>query len=67
MRRPPRFAPFLITGGLVGLLVGVLLGVLGHPDSRYDVTAALAFLGLICAALGVLVGGVVAVLVDKRS
>lgn len=65
-RRTPRFTAFLITGGIVGLLIGVLASILGHPDNRYDATAALAFLGLICASLGGLVGGIVAVLLDKR-
>jgi hypothetical protein len=66
VRRTPRFTAFLATGGVVGLLVGVVAGVVGHPDTRYDTAAALGFLGLICASLGVLVGGVVAVLLDKR-
>ena len=66
VRRRPNFAAFLITGGLVGLIVGFLLSAFGQPDARYDASAALGFLGLICAALGVLAGGVIAVLLDKR-
>jgi hypothetical protein len=66
VRRTPKYAAFLITGGCVGLLVGFLLS-LRHPDPRYDASAALGFLGLIFAGVGVLVGGIIAVLVDKRS
>jgi len=65
--RSPRFARFLITGGIIGLLIGILLSLVGHPDARYDTSAALGFLGLVCAALGVLVGGAIAVLLDRRS
>lgn len=65
-RRPPRFAAFLFTGGIVGLLIGLSLSLFGHPDTRYDDWVTLGFLGLICAALGVLAGGVVAALLDKR-
>lgn len=65
--RSPRFTRFLITGGVVGLLIGVLLSLVGHPDARYDASAALGFLGLVCAGLGVLVGGIIAVLLDRRS
>ena len=65
--REPNFAAFLITGGLVGLLIGVFLGVFGRDDPRYDASTAVGFLGLLCAALGVLVGGIIAVLLDRRS
>ena len=65
--RPPKFRAFLLTGGLAGLLVGVFLGVSGPEDPRYDTSAAVGFLGLLCAALGVLAGGLVAVLLDRRS
>lgn len=67
MSRQPRFTSFLVTGGVVGLLVGVFLSLGGHPDTRYDLATALGFLGLICALLGVLAGGVIAVLLDRRS
>ena len=65
--RTPNFPAFLITGGLVGLLTGVFLGVVGPDDGRYAVSAAVGFLGLLCAGLGVLAGGIVAVLLDRRS
>ena len=63
----PRFRAFLLTGGLAGLLLGVFLGVFGPDDPRYSTSAAVGFLGLLCAALGVLAGGLVAVLLDRRS
>lgn len=66
-RRSPRFTAFLLTGGIVGLLIGLFLSVNGHPDNRYDAAAVLGFLGLICAGLGVLAGGIIAVLLDRRD
>ena len=65
--RTPNFRVFLISGGLVGLLIGFLVSVFGPAASRYDASATLGFLGLVCAGLGVLVGGIIAVLVDTRS
>jgi hypothetical protein len=65
-RRTPNFTAFLFTGGLVGLLIGLFLSVAGPGDPRYDASAAVGFLGLICAGLGVLGGGIIAVLLDKR-
>jgi hypothetical protein len=66
VRRQPNFTAFLITGGLVGLLTGFFLSVFGPGEASYDASAVLGFLGLICAGLGVLVGGIIAVLLDKR-
>jgi len=64
--RTPNFLPFLVTGGLVGLLIGFLVSVFGPAADRYDASATLGFLGLICAGLGALVGGIVAVLIERR-
>jgi hypothetical protein len=66
IRRAPNIPAFLLTGGLVGLVLGILLAVMGHDDTRYDVPAALAFFGLIGAAFGVLIGGIIAVLLDRK-
>ena len=65
--RTPNFTAFLITGGLVGLLIGFFLGVFGRDDARYDTSSAVGYLGLFFAALGVLAGGIIAVLLDRRS
>ena len=67
VRSTPNVRAFLATGGLLGLLVGVFLSVTGPVDTRYDASAALGFLALIFAGLGVLAGGVIAVLLDRRS
>ncbi len=64
--RSPNFLAFLISGGLVGLLIGFLIAFFGPAADRYDASATLGFVGLICATLGVLVGGVIAVLFDRR-
>jgi len=66
VRRSPNFTAFLITGALIGLVIGFLLS-LRNPDPRYDASAAVGYLGLMCAGLGMLVGGLIAVLLDRRS
>jgi len=66
VRKTPKFTAFLLTGALAGLLIGFFLSVIGPVDVRYDGSAALGFLGLIGAGLGMLVGGIIAVLLDKR-
>lgn len=66
VRSAPRFTAFLLTGAVAGLLIGFLLSVAGPVATSYDTSAVLGFLGLIFAGLGMLVGGVVAVLLDRR-
>jgi hypothetical protein len=66
VRSAPKFMAFLLTGGLAGLLIGFLLSVIGPVDASYDATAVLGFLGLIFAGLGMLVGAIIAVLLDRR-
>ena len=54
-------------GGLLGFLAGFALSVFGPGDPSYDGSAALGFLGLVGAGLGLLAGGLVAVLLDRRA
>jgi hypothetical protein len=67
VRKRPNFPAFLLTGGLAGLLIGFFLSVIGPVDARYDASAVLGFLGLVFAGLGLLAGGIIAVLLDKRA
>ena len=66
-RRAPRIGPFLVTGGVLGLLVGVVLSVVGSATAQYSAGRVLGFLGVGCAALGVLLAGIVFILLDRRS
>jgi len=66
VRRKPNFTAFLLTGGLAGLVIGLCVSVAGRVDARYDASVALGFLGLIGAGLGILVGGAIAVVLDRR-
>jgi len=67
VRRTPSFTAFLLTGAATGLLVGFAISVLGPGDTRYGDVATLGFLGLVCAGAGLLLGGLVAVLLDRRT
>jgi hypothetical protein len=64
-RSAPKFTAFLLTGAVAGLLIGCLLSVIGPVDTSYDASSVLGFLGLIFAGLGMLVGGIVAVLLER--
>jgi len=67
VRRTPNFSAFLLTGGAIGLLAGFALSIFGGGDTRYDDVSTLGFLGLVCGGAGVLLGGLVAVLIDRRA
>jgi hypothetical protein len=66
IRRAANIPAFLLTGGVIGLVLGVLAGMFGNDDARYGAGAAVAYLGLGGAALGVLAGGILAVLLDRK-
>ncbi|WP_137122125.1 hypothetical protein [Segeticoccus rhizosphaerae] len=67
IRRAPNIVPFLATGALLGLLVGVAIALIGPANPGYSTMTLVGLFGVIFAALGLLVAGIVLVVVDKRS
>lgn len=65
-RRSPNFKRFIITGALLGFLVGFAAAVFGDPAPSYMAGSQLGYLGVMGAALGALVAGLVGVLVDRN-
>ena len=65
-RRSPNFKRFIITGALLGFLVGFIAAVFGDPAPSYMAGSQLGYLGVMGAALGALVAGLVGVLVDRN-
>ena len=65
-RRTPNIKRFLITGVVLGFLAGAAVAVIGDPTPSYAASSQLGYLGVMGAALGVLLAGVVAVLLDRR-
>jgi hypothetical protein len=66
-RRAPKFRAFLLTGAVIGFVIGLLLSLSGAPVPNYGAVQVVGFLGLGCAAVGALLGGIIAVLLDRRS
>ena len=64
-RRNPRYASFLVTGGLVGLLVTIAV-VLGPGADAERRRALIFYLGILLIGIGALLGGLVAVLVEGQ-
>lgn len=64
IRRSPKYLPFLITGGVLGVTVAVILNFMIPADSRTNepvVTYLIAYLGGLGAALGI----ILAVVLDR--
>lgn len=66
VRRRPNFLRFMLTGAMLGLVSGYLVDQLGTDAARYGPLTSFAFFGLGFAALGALLGALVAVLLDRR-
>jgi protein-S-isoprenylcysteine O-methyltransferase Ste14 len=66
-RRAPRFRAFVVTGVVLAFLVAAVIAATTPPDDGYTQRALFGYLFCSLAVLFVLVGALVAVLVDRRT
>jgi NhaP-type Na+/H+ or K+/H+ antiporter len=64
-RRRPRYAGFLVTGGVIGLVADVVV-VLGPGADAQSRSQLFLFLALLLVGTGALLGGLLAVLIEGR-
>ena len=64
-RASPRYLRFLLTGGAVGVLVGLVLTI-GRADVVEQPWVLFFYLALLLGAIGALLGGLVAVVLESR-
>ncbi|KHL05370.1 hypothetical protein [Sinomonas humi] len=67
VRRAPKFVPFLVTGGLLGAIAAVIFGSGGDLPDGYTSQSAFGYFLVLFVAVGVLVGGVAVLIVDRVS
>jgi hypothetical protein len=67
VRRAPKYVPFLILGGLVGVGVAAVLAYTLPGDASYDSGSVFGFFMVLCAAGGVILGAVAALVLDRVS
>lgn len=65
-RPAPHLPPYLVAGAVVGFLVGAGLAVFGAETPMSSVLQQVVLLGALFAALGILLGAVVYLVVDWR-
>ena len=67
IRRAPRVAVFLVLGAVLGAVVAFVLTAVGHVSPRVGFGATWGYLCLLCVPAGLVVGAVVALVLDRVS
>lgn len=67
VRRAPKYVPFLILGGLVGVAAAAIIAFALPGDASYDASSVFGFFMILCAAGGVILGAVAALVLDRVS
>ncbi|MDP5228143.1 MULTISPECIES: hypothetical protein [Arthrobacter] len=72
VRTAPKYVPFLVAGGLIGLVVAAISAFgfptvqsVSNPARSYDPSTVFGFLAVLYAGLGVALGAVVALVLDR--
>lgn len=67
VRRAPKFAPFMGLGALVGFIAALIVAYTGPVDPTLTRESVLGFFTIVFALPGLLIGGLVALLLDWLS
>lgn len=66
VRRAPRYRVFVGTGVLLAVAAALVLALLTPPDARFSRFSVFGYLALSLGLVGALLGGLVAVLLERR-
>lgn len=67
VRRAPKFVPFLVAGGILGVLVAAVVAWGAPGNAEYDRSTIFGFFAVLLAVPGVVFGGIVALILDRVS
>jgi hypothetical protein len=67
VRRAPKYVPFLILGGMVGIAAAAVIAYGLPGDASYDRGAVFGFFMVLCGAGGVILGAIAALVLDRLS
>jgi anti-sigma factor RsiW len=67
LRRAPRYRAFVATGAVAGLVIAFGLSRIAADDAQYSNRSVLGYLVVILALIGAVIGGGLAVLVERPS
>jgi len=63
----PNFSRFIATGAIVGFIVGAVFALLGDRAPGLSENSAMFYIGVFGAAIGAVLGALVAVALDRRG
>ena len=64
IRRVPRFLPFMVTGGIIGVVVALLIGA-NIPEEQRTAEPLVTYLVAYIGGIGVVLGIVAALILDR--
>jgi hypothetical protein len=67
VRRAPKYVPFLVAGGVLGVIVAAITSYSVPAPKDYTQESVFGYFLVLFAAGGVLVGGIVALVLDRLS
>lgn len=67
VHRSPRYGAFLVSGAVVGVALAVISGAIGTGDGSISAGRLIGYLAVVLGLLGALLGGAVAVLIERFS
>jgi hypothetical protein len=67
VRRAPRYWRFIGAGAILGVVVALILTFAFPPNESYSPGVVFGFLVLLCGVIGVAIGAVIALVLDRRS
>ncbi|MCA4134734.1 hypothetical protein [Arthrobacter sp. M4] len=67
VRRAPRFVPFMILGGIIGIILAAFVAYGLPGDPSFERSAVFGFFTVGFAAAGVILGSVAALILDRVS
>lgn len=67
VRRAPKYVPFLILGGLVGVVAAAVVAYALPGDATFDPGEVFGFFLVMFAAAGAILGAALALVLDRRS
>lgn len=67
IRRAPKFGAFMVVGGVLGFIATLIATSLFPTDPSVGLAASVAYFSLYGVSAGVVIGAVVALILDRRS